>query len=417
MPILGPDFASASYSTSDVALVEGDTFVLRRRQPTGAYHPQGQRAAHADVLLPPMSILGLSDLFSFTERAVIPKGTSVGYQIGLAPEATPYDGTLLYWGGTSWDPAGGEAFSPASDVDAHFPDLLAAGNRGKRLQIRIRLSSDPTRSLTPKVRPPSIGCEIEHRPYEDIRRSLREFVVEHIAAQQRLIHRPDDVTAEIEIDTDLVVSRVLHVYNIDDDPDRQTDLLVAANGKRLQLSSPQEAAANLEVVYVGAPETRAIWAAPADPTLFVAKIPAISIVLVRKTRDFRFSNSTEQSISRARGTARVRWAPDLGYLTAEIRCLSQNDAEATNWAERVVEMFQSERCTYLPTGEPMDLVSIGPFMEDDIMARPAACKQVDVTLRYRRWHDDFDEVPLVRRVRVFLSSGGESYEERVLAEG
>lgn len=416
MPALGPEFAAATYDHDDVALVEGDTFVLRTRRAGGYYDPASPRADFADVLLQPMDILGLKELFSFGERAVTPPGTSVGYQIGLEEETTAYDGTLMFWDGAAWASAGEDDFSPATDVDAHFPTLYEAAGRGRHVQMRFRLTSDSRHVLTPKVRPPALGLEIEHRPYEDIRRSLWDFIVANIPTDQFLIHRPDDDgTTEIELDTDLKVLEVLHVYNLDDDPERLVDLLATASGKNVTLTGPQPAASKLEVIYRGRPETTSIWAAPADPVIFTSKIPSISIALVNKTREFRHSNALEQSVSRERLKARIRWAPDLGLLTAQVRCLSANDAEASNWAEAVVRMFQEKRCRYLPTGEPMELVRIGDFIEDDIVSRGTACKRTDVTLRYRRWHDDYTETALIQRVRLFVSSGGGVYEEKLVA--
>lgn len=375
---------------------------LRRRNPsTGVYGPTQPRAASATLALDALPIQGLKEFFSFTEDADYDKDAS-GNKLGsIDYQISTDNGVTYYYYNGGWVTAGPSNFSPASTIDANILSLPI--NALRQVVIKVRMQSDSKLQFAPRLKAIYLGSELVHRPYEAALRSIRSFVENNLTVDLVTNQVQATTGTSVTIATNFTLLGVSAVYNITDDPNHSTNLFssVNLNTKVVTLTSPVASGKTLEILFTGKCSVKMF----SEDELVEARLPAVAMTPLSFDRDDAFANVREIVISKGRKKARTRAAPDLYRVRIRFQAAAERNLEAVNTAKAIETIFDTKECTYLPTGEPMHLVSIEPFEATDFESKGLYVKRSTVTLQFREWQDTYREDSLVERINIQISSG------------
>lgn len=407
MPAYAPTIAGATFNAADV-VAEREYFTLRRRNGSGDYARGAPRAASSTVTLAPMVMGGLKEVWGFEELVdfdVDATGAAlgaVGYQI-----ATDGGTVFYYWTGAAWGVAGGSNFSSAADLDAHIYTIALSGARS--IVLRVRLLSDATLNFAPRWRGAVLHVEIEDRPEEDVGRSVHAFLTGNVGrftAQQKL----EVAGVAFVIESNETASTIERVFNLTDDPKRLTNRFAGgatfdASTQTVTLAVSQAIDSIMETVLLAPPAVRI---GISDDELFKGAIPAVGVLVSAFERrdDLSCWSLTETSVGR--GIARSRPAPDYHEVTFNLFVMAKTELDAVHMARAVEAALVGQAIPYLPTGEPLPVLSCSAYRSEDLVAKNLYVKRIDLVVLLCSHGRAYTQMGLIQGV-MFFGPGNETY--------
>lgn len=418
MPSFRPVNSSAAYADGDVALVRGAYFTLRMRDALGAFSPTyGEMVATSIVTFAALPVSSISSFFGFSQEAIIPAGTAIGWQIALDGDAgSP---TWRWWTGSAWATvATANDWSSGDDFAAHIAGLTPS--MSTRPRLRARLSSDVTKKVAPELHTCALVGEVEQHLYPDAIRSLKLYIEGKLAgaltaAASRVQQKLAVAGTTFDLGTALTPTAVTRVYNLTADSSRAVNLYASLSGKTITMSAPQSQGAIIETLFRGGCPVKV---GRAEEDILgpngenAATVPCVGILVPGIDDEPRLSVGRTREVNRATNKARLRTAPAIKRVTANLYMMTAGpnaERDAMGLADALEDALGRPGTwfPYCATGEPCRVVSYEAYSSADEVARGLYVKRADVSFWVRRYDETYTESSLIQRVNLF--HGGRKY--------
>ena len=388
-----------SVSSLSLAIVRtGDSLRLRRIDPeTGRYHPQGELES-GEAILPGVPAAALSSFYGL-RTSQDEAGGSIRYQV-----STDGGSTFQWHNGTAWQAVTSSTdWNSAEEVDGEIHGLAVAPDRHLTLAVRIVPSPDGRRS--PVLRRIAAYLEYDYDLEEDIPRSLKRHVEEHMSI--RALWRGSSAGTSVDIETDLDVHPPIAAFDLADDPGRVHDLSAGIDDRTVTLSQP--ATGTVEVRFRGRPSVHIA----ADVDYQLSQLPSVALQFqrfqeIRKLRD----GDCKIDWALARRFAKVRLQPVWLAATVIVSCQSDKKRETLAMAAALASILQQQRTVRsLATGEEFAVTAYGPSNVADQVGEELSVIQTAVTLVGPAWLDEAEEKRLAEVIGFGLGSMQTRYQE------
>jgi hypothetical protein len=392
-----PTLSPTTIEDPDDNIVSVDRVLrLKQKGADGKWNPLGTYGS-GQVLLETWKPTLMSELLGFW--AVVDEPGTDRALFRLSPD----EGTTeLYWDGATWRaPVDDTEWNAEDEVDegiANFPFETS-------ISVVLRLESG-TGATTPRFHGFYVFYEVFYDCTEDLLRSVFEKIDEEVripALDQFELVTPDN---ELEVtDQPWEIVDSIRVYNLTDDPARQTNLFASIDGTTITMTSPQEGI--LEVRYHGKLRRDQIHIST-DGDFQLQSLPAIVIMpqAQDRVRDDHESRIEEQL--RALSVVRMRTQPARHSYTLALKCISQFSLHDKKLADATRRAFDTrEWVRSLAIDEEFELVGLENVNQTNQTQNQLFTRTVQVIVSVLEWLPSFRDVPMVKKL---------TYRQRVAAE-
>jgi hypothetical protein len=385
-PTLSPD----TIEDPDDNLIEVDRVLrLKQKDPAGAWHPNGTYGA-GRVLLETWSPTLMDQLLGFW--AVVDESGTDQALFRLSADGGT---TELYWDGAAWrTPLDDTEWNPESEVDegiANFPFESS-------VSVILRLVSG-TGQTTPRFHGFYIFYEVFYDPTEDLLRSVFEKIEAEVripALDQFELVVPDNLLEVTDQPWEIVDS--IRVYNLTDDPTRQTNLFDSIVGTTVTLTSDQVGV--LEVRYHGKLRRDQIHIST-DGDFQLQALPAIVILPTTEARVRDDHESRIEEQLRSLGVVRMRAQPARHSHTLSLQCISQFSLHDKKLADATRRAFDTkEWVRSLALDEEFELVGLESVAQSNQTQGQLFTRTVQVIVSVLEWLPSFRDVPMVKKLTL-----------------
>ncbi len=256
----------------------------------------------------------------------------------------------LYFDSANWVVAGPSDFNDLETMDIEFKNLSAVS---KQVKFKIVLEPSADQFDAPILQSIRIHHELENYVWgEDIQRSMKHFVENNIRPELIAAQMIEEDSIQIMINTEFRVKEVLAIYNLNTDPDRQTNifdslvlipLTIDEFGNQLYryeaiLTGTQPEGDTIEVNYVG---VAPVFIA-ADDEEIIAKLPVFVLRFSGEVTENKKYRNYDRKLELSETTYRVRQQPTFNDVDAEISAMTKYGVDSMAMikaAERILSDY------------------------------------------------------------------------------
>lgn len=389
----------------------GSEIRLRQLDAAGVWSPTGTYTSGSMLLRTwrPDALTELTGFCAVDSVQDADKGDLVRFRLSADEGAT-----FLFWDISHttpvWrSPVNDTEWNDEAEIDAGISAFPFEG----AISVYLRLETGDG-SSTPKFRAFFIFWEARYDPTEDLIRSIHAKLLEEVGinADLCLVIPDDEPTDLVDFDNpDLseddqvpiwTPGEPIQVYNLDDDPARQTNLFDSLVGGKVKLTSSQTG--ELLIQYRGS-LIRAHVAADADFERETLPGVVINNLTQGRVRDFLSPDLDFEEPLRSKGVARIRTPACRHDYAFQIQCITSDPLHDKKLADAVRRAFDTkEFVRSLAIDEDMTTTGLETVNQVNQVGNQIFMRIVLVTVNYWEWLPAFRDVPLttqiVRRDRI-----------------
>lgn len=402
------------YDETKVVVCDGLLSLRRVPNPDSGWYRDGIYPEDPEeILLPVFAANGLTELYAFEEEVEIVDAEDPGT---IRYRLSPDGGTAwLFWNGSAWAAASGDDdWNTEAEMDAHvgtFPFALE-----RRLRLAVKLAASADRKACPSLKGAYLHTELRYNPHDDMLRSLKHFL-EGARASLTYEEVLERTTSQVEISTPFDVAEVTGVYNLTDDPGRETDLYQSLSGKEVTMTAAQDNGDLIEIRFQGSFPVFLSVDQDYHDELGVYQIEEIPACIVEPTttderRDLSGYNPVVER-NRSAYEGKKRRPPRRFETDLQITCAAERAVEATAIFRVVYTLL--EEAGYIPseaTGERIQIFGLRPIQREIRSLRTGLKEKVlALSLLGKDWVEGAEIVKLVKTVRFAIGSTDKKFEE------
>lgn len=406
MPKFGFNLKDATLPSDKVVYTAGDESLrLSRTRPNGAYDPTADYNTAQVITLPALAMPNLTQVFAFAIDAEYDLDPLTEDELGTVGVEVSMDGgtTWYYWnpaGGGSWT-ATTTLYSTAAEIDTHCLTIPRPSTGAISPRVRLRLSADADLRHTPVVRSVLFGGEVDDVPYADAIRSIIRYLKTNVQVRADVTWQATTTGTSHAVPTKWTIASVTGAWNLTSDPSCTTSIY-SSGTSTITTTGSVTAGQLIKVRLLGTCDVKPLTEEEVGDNASPL-VPAIFVLPLDGERDERFGNWREIIASSGRLKARSRVPSEMFVQRVRLYCDSDRNTEAFQMAEAVSRALEGTTMTYLPTGEPMNLVDIEHLSSMDVDSRGLYSKQIEFAVDFRRHSRTYAEDTLLQTVNVAVT--------------
>lgn len=416
MPTHEFDFLTADGLVFDEAKAFVQTPVgvrLRKKDPeTGAMAvTRGEYEDETEVILVEKKMTGLQKLNGIEADLVLPPATECKIQLSND-------------GGASWLYHDGIAWVPAS-LPTHFNTFPEADGKcdsfplgvTKRIRIKAKLKSSPSRAITPLLKRVFLHFELKYGWFEDVKRSIKRHLDVNFRPNIVVAQKTAAVGSSVVVNSDFRVVDQVKVFCLTDDPGRTVDLFLSKienvtydkDGEpvyrtTVTLTGPVAAAKIVEVQFRGRCD---VFIAQADEDVKVSRLPALTVSMPSGRRELsQKTGKLHVEKQAALMRAYKRESQQMLIVPIALRCLARHETESLTMLHELQRIFDvvGSPLTSEASGESLTVLDFGALTDSDVVGTGLSVKECSMNVYGAFWSGPAVTLPLAAEVNVNVES-------------
>jgi len=384
-------------------------FKLVQRNAEGFYDPSALFPDSAEIIFPNFVAKALTSFFGFEPCEVYDEDSegnelgTIGYQLSNDNGSTWY-----YWDGAAWSSTTTD-FNTKAEIDNNIDQFKLDINKQFKLKVKISASDDNL--YTPRLGEIFVYTELDYDFEEDVFRTLKHHVQDNLNAKLKYKVKLKQGSAVVKLDVDLTVNSVISVYNLTDDPNKETDLYQSIDvSNNVTMTSEQDENDIIEINYYG---TVPVFIT-SDKDYKTSEIPAIVIKSLGTTdvreRNFYGSNVIERNF--AKFLTKTRKSPIWKRMKIRVECKSDSNLVTFSLVDSIEKILRNEDVLISEAnGEELELEDYVPVVVDDNINLGQFGKIVQFDTIGKEWIGTPVQRPMVTKVKVGIIIDNKRVEE------